>query len=44
MMTVNTREKPKMNTKKLRLILAGLTLSFGAVHSYADDAKKSMYC
>jgi hypothetical protein len=28
-----------MSTKKLRLILAGLTLSFGAVHSYADDAK-----
>jgi malate dehydrogenase (quinone) len=29
-----------MNTKKLRHILAGLTLSFGAVHSHAEEAKK----
>lgn len=39
-MTVNLREKHKMNTKKLRHILAGLTLSFGAVHSHAEEAKK----
>lgn len=39
-MTVHLREKHKMNTKKLKHILAGLTLSFGAVHSHAEEAKK----
>lgn len=29
-----------MNTKKLRHLLAGLTLSFGAVHSHADETRK----